>query len=118
MAVAAGGAGGWGFGGCGGGGGFGGGGGGDKFWFNPMSLLEDMEDDEEEDEELLAEQDMIKVLKKKPNSRDIRLAKRRKTRRHQLNQMVKCSQLSCFKTLHFVSLLYSFASSKTSYVIC
>ena len=115
MAVAAGGAGGWGcggFGGCGGGGG-----GGDKFWFNPMGLLEDMEDDEEQDEDWQLEQDMIKVLKKKPNSRDLRLAKRRKTRRSQLNQMVKCSQLSCFKTLHFVSLLCSFASSKTSHVI-
>ena len=94
MAVAAGGASGWG--GFGGGGGFGGRGGGDKLpWFNPMSLLEDMEDDEEEEED----EDLIKVLKKRPNSRDLRLAKRRKTRRAQLNNMVKCPQLRCFKAL-------------------
>ena len=40
-----------------------------------MSLSKDMEDDEEEQEEWQSEQDMIKVLKKKPNSKDLRFAK-------------------------------------------
>lgn len=55
-----------------------------KFWFNPMSFLDDDEDDEEEEED---KEDMIRILKRRPNSREMRLAKRRKTRRQQFNKL-------------------------------
>ena len=84
-----------GMGGCGNGDG-GGGGGGNRFWFNPLPFLED-EDEEEDDEE--DQMNYIQIMRKRPNSREMGLMKRRKKQRQQMRQL--CSYFSFIQSFKF-----------------